>query len=77
MFRKFSSTESRLISGSGEMQVRRVDGVMRWCDGIGSGEVHGEVSDDEVGMNFGVALSDILRKLPSLLFLASQCSMML
>lgn len=78
VFKKFSSTESRRISGSGEIQVRRVEGVKRWDDGgIGVGEVHGEVSDDEVGMNFGVALRDILRKFPSLLFLASQCSMML
>lgn len=45
--------------------------------GIGRGEVHGDVSDDDVGMNFGVALSDIFLKLPSLLFFASQCSMML
>lgn len=65
------------MSGSGEMHVSRVDDVMRLCGGTGSGEVHGDVSDDDVGMNFGVAFSDIFRKLPSLLFFASQCSMML
>lgn len=74
--KKFSSTESRLISGSGEIQVKRA------ADGFGGGaidkgEVQGDVSDDDVGTNFGVALSDIFLKFPSLLFFASQCSMML
>lgn len=77
VFKKFSSTESRRMSGRGEIQVRRVAGVKRLVGGMGRGEVQGDVSDDEVGMNLGVALSDILRKLPSLLFFASQCSMML
>lgn len=65
------------MSGRGEIHVKRDDGVMRWCGGIGRGEVHGDVSDDDVGMNFGVALSDIFLKLPSLLFFASQCSTIL
>lgn len=77
VLRKFSSTESRRMSGRGEMQVKRVDGAKRFCEGIGLGDVQGEVSDDEVGMNFGVALSDIFLKFPSLLFFKSQCSMML
>lgn len=78
VFRKFSSTESRRKSGSGEMQVKRDAGVMRMFGGIvGRGEVHGDVSEDEVGINFGVAFSDIFLKFPSLLFFASQCSMML
>lgn len=76
VFRKFSSTESRLISGRGEIHVRRAEGVKRLEEGIGKGEVHGEFSDDEVGMNLGVAFSDIFLKFPSLLFFASQCSMM-
>lgn len=59
------------------MQVNRVEGVMRLSGGIGRGEVQGDVSDDDVGMNFGVAFSDIFLKFPSLLFFASQCSMML
>lgn len=65
------------MSGRGEMQVKRVEGVMRLGVGMGRGEVQGEVSDDDVGMNFGVALSDIFLKFPSLLFFKSQCSMML
>lgn len=74
--KKFSSTESRLISGSGDIHVKRVDeGFVE--EGIGEGEVQGDVSEDEVGINFGVALSDIFLKFPSLLFCASQCSMML
>lgn len=77
VLRKFSSTESRLMSGRGEIQVKRVAGVKSVFAGMGTGEVQGEVSDDDVGMNFGVALSDIFRKFPSLLFLASQCSMIL
>lgn len=76
VLRKFSSTESRRMSGSGDMQVSRADGVMTMCGGIGRGDVHGEVSDDDVGMNLGLAFNDIFRKLPSLLFFASQCSIM-
>lgn len=74
--KKFSSTESRLISGRGEMQVKRVAGGLE-VGGIGRGDVQGDVSDDDVGTYFGVALSDIFLKFPSLLFFASQCSMML
>lgn len=78
VFKKFSSTESRRMSGSGDMQVNRVvEGVMRLSGVIGRGEVQGDVSDDDVGTNFGVAFSDIFLKFPSLLFFASQCSMML
>lgn len=77
VFKKFSSTESRLISGSGEIHVRRADGVKRLDEGIGKGEVHGEVSEDDVGMNLGVAFKDIFLKFPSLLFFASQCSMIM
>jgi hypothetical protein len=76
VFRKFSSTESRRMSGRGEMQVKRVDAVKLFDEGMGRGEVHGDVSDEDVAMNFGVALSDIFRKFPSLLNFASQCSMM-
>jgi hypothetical protein len=75
VLKKFSSTESRLRSGRGEMHVKRVDGVARLTGGMGNGDVHGEVSDDDVGINFVPALSDIFLKLPSLLFFASQCSM--
>lgn len=75
VFKKFSSTESRLMSGRGEIHVRRVDGVKRLEEGIGRGEVHGEVSDEDVGINLGVAFNDIFLKFPSLLFFASQCSM--
>lgn len=77
VFKKFSSTESRRMSGRGEMQVKRVEGVKRFGVWRGSGEVQGEVSDDDVGINFGVAFNDIFLKFPSLLFFASQCSMML
>lgn len=75
VFKKFSSTESLLISGRGEMHVKRVEGVNRVDEG--KGEVHGEVSDEDVGMNFGVVFSDIFLKFPSLLFFASQCSIIL
>lgn len=76
--KKFSSTESRRISGRGEMHVNRAEGAIRFEGwGIGRGEVHGEVSEDDVGINFGFAFSDIFLKFPSLLFFASQCSMML
>jgi hypothetical protein len=67
-----SSTDSRLRSGSGEMQVRRVFARLI-VGGMGNGDVHGLVSDDEVGINR--VFSDILRKFPSLLYLASTCSM--
>lgn len=77
VFRKFSSTESRRMSGRGEMQVSRVEALMKLCDGMGSGDVHGDVSEDDVGTNFGVAFNDIFRKFPSPLFFESQCSMML
>lgn len=77
VFKKFSSTESLRMSGRGEIQVKRVEGVKRLGGGTGEGEVQGDVSDDDVGINFGVALSDIFLKFPSLLFLESQCSMML
>lgn len=73
VLRKFSSTDSRLTSGSGEMHVNRVADVAKlFADGIGSGDVHGLVSDDDVGIKR--ARNDILRKFPSLLFLASTCS---
>lgn len=66
------------MSGRGEMHVRRAECVERLSDGgIGNGDVHGDVSEEDVGMNFGVALSDILRNFPSPLFFESQCSMML
>lgn len=65
------------MSGRGEMHVKRLEGVMRLRGGTGEGELHGDVSEDDVGINLGVALSDIFLKFPSLLFLASQCSMML
>ena len=78
VFKKFSSTESLLMSGSGEIQVKRVEGVKRLFDGIGSGDVQGDVSDEDVGMNFVfVVLRDIFRKFPSFLFFKSQCSTML
>jgi hypothetical protein len=76
VFKKFSSTDSRRMSGRGEMQVRRGDEIKLLVEGMGNGEVQGDVSDEEVAINFGVALSDIFRKLPSLLNLASQCSIM-
>lgn len=67
VLRKFSSTDSRLTSGRGEIHVSRVAAVAKlFADGIGSGDVHGLVSDDEVGMN--LALNDIFRKFPWLLF---------
>lgn len=76
--KKFSSTESRRMSGRGEMHVSLVEGAIRFEGwGIGRGEVHGEVSEDDVGLNFEFAFSDIFLKFPSLLFFASQCSMML
>lgn len=49
------------------MHVNRVADVAKlFADGIGSGDVHGLVSDDEVGIN--LALNDIFRKFPWLLF---------
>lgn len=74
VFKKFSSTESRRMSGRGEIQVKRVDDVKLLAEGMGKGDVHGDVSDEDVAMNFGVAFRDIFRKFPSLLFFASQCS---
>jgi hypothetical protein len=66
------------MSGRGEMQVKRPACVVRLGGGgIGNGDVHGDVSDEDVGMNLGVAFRDILRKFPSPLFFESQCSMML
>lgn len=75
VFKKFSSTDSRRTSGKGEMQVNRVADVVKWTGGIGSGDVHGLVSDDEVGTKRDIfARRDIFRKFPSLLFFASTCS---
>lgn len=70
------------MSGNGEMHVKRVDDDVAklWPPlyGIGSGDVHGDVSDDDVGMKrCGFALNDIFLKFPSLLFFASTCSMMM
>lgn len=49
--KKYSSNESRLKSGRGEIHVRPVeecDGEITFIGGIGWGDVHGEFSDDDV-----------------------------
>lgn len=76
VLRKFSSTDSRLTSGNGEMHVNRVAAAAKlFDDGIGRGDVQGLVSDDDVGMKRAIlARRDIFRKFPSLLFFASTCS---
>ncbi len=75
VFKKFSSTDSLLTSGKGEIHVNRVVEVAKlFAEGIGNGEVQGLVSDDDVGMKRVFARRDIFRKLPSLLFFASTCS---
>lgn len=42
------------MSGRGEMHVNlAVDAAKLLAQGIGSGELHGDVSDDDVGMKRG------------------------